>query len=364
MCTSPIYIKNPNKTPFTAESLRYIKDCISDYIPIPCGHCAQCISSTQHERIQRVICESLRSYVYMLTLTYNDDNLPHIKSPNGEDFFYPDYSDIQKTLKLIRKYNAFGIPFHYSFTSEYGSKRHRPHFHALLFFPKSNISDPFVFAKQHQFTFLNYWKRNIGTVRNPIYQPITTYHSKYKDGRFYRNYDFHFVSHSLRNGDISDVIYYVSKYTQKFDKWYSGKLKYYYATSPSIEDFNLFKKITQPKIRNSKHLGDHSDPIIYNYLTNCIHRSLENKLLTPTFFSPYTGEASPLISSYKSNLLTYDQSRQFYMHYCLQNDLPLDDSSLCSYYSKELNLEQIKLKESKSSHIRDFLYRKHTLSSE
>lgn len=60
-----------------------------------------------------------------LTLTYNDDNLPHRQQLN--------HSDFQKFMKRLRKHVGVSTPISYYMGGEYGEQNWRPHFHACVF---------------------------------------------------------------------------------------------------------------------------------------------------------------------------------------------------------------------------------------
>lgn len=67
-----------------------------------------------------------------ITLTYSDDNLPY----NLEGKPQLCKRDIQLFMKKLRKYYASletPIEIRYFFCGEYGSRYHRPHYHAIIF---------------------------------------------------------------------------------------------------------------------------------------------------------------------------------------------------------------------------------------
>ena len=93
-------------------------------LEVPCGKCTACLRERSREwavRCQHEI--SLHKQNSFITLTYNDENL----KSSQEDFT----SDIQKFWKRLRKQTGKKIGYIYSV--EYGTKTHRPHFHALIF---------------------------------------------------------------------------------------------------------------------------------------------------------------------------------------------------------------------------------------
>lgn len=90
---------------------------------VPCGQCIGC--RLEHSRQWAMRCmheaehHAENSYI---TLTYDEKNLPLDGSVNVEIF--------QKFMKKLRKRKGNVRYFH---CGEYGDKRNRPHYHALLF---------------------------------------------------------------------------------------------------------------------------------------------------------------------------------------------------------------------------------------
>lgn len=117
------------KTPYLA------KDGNKNIIPVDCGKCPWCLKARasqwsfrlmEHEKV----CET----AYFLTLTYDTDHV-HI-TPRG--FMGLCLADLQRYWKRVRKaheslYNADERPIRYYAVGEYGGKKFRPHFHAIVF---------------------------------------------------------------------------------------------------------------------------------------------------------------------------------------------------------------------------------------
>lgn len=132
MCLNPILIKNVNYG--NKSKLSHISDTTSQYIPVPCGRCSVCLALKQQYIVQRVQMESLSHDLYFGTLTYNNESLP-IHEVGDFRLAYVDICDWQKMLKMIRKHEH--LPnFKYLFVTEFGGRRHRPHIHFILSFPK------------------------------------------------------------------------------------------------------------------------------------------------------------------------------------------------------------------------------------
>lgn len=157
---------------------------------------------------QRVQMESLRSELFMITLTYNE-YVPHIDF-KGYKLQFPDYRDIQNMCKRIRKK---GWKFRYWFCSEYGRKHKRPHYHGLIAIDRNDYPDVHWSVLEQTFSklFLDHWSVNVGSRQNPKYKPLLTYVKQ----RNKCTYDFHHVE--AVPGHDNDLSFYCSKYVLKYD---------------------------------------------------------------------------------------------------------------------------------------------------
>ena len=127
MCLAPIMIRNTNYlSPIKDKDYHILHDTIHEFLPVPCGRCASCVHLRQVYLIQRVQMEAINNDLFYGTLTYNEDSLPRVKYGDIE-FAYPDFSDWQKMIKMIRK-DYPHLKFKYMLVSEYGGKKHRPIF--------------------------------------------------------------------------------------------------------------------------------------------------------------------------------------------------------------------------------------------
>ena len=100
---------------------------------VPCGKCVGCLITKRNQWTFRLMEEfKVSSSSHFLTLTYNDENIPH--SPNSTPY-QPSYmfnkTDVQKYIKRVRKENESKLKYY--FVSEYGDKTQRPHYHAIIF---------------------------------------------------------------------------------------------------------------------------------------------------------------------------------------------------------------------------------------
>lgn len=144
MCQHPIKLRNPNYV-----NARYFKrnalgltphqSPYGAFIEVPCGHCLDCARSVaadftylaQHE-IKK---HKTNAFV---TFTYDDEHVPVVYSHKLDEAFKTTrYADWTKFIKDLRRYCEyhFGIKqnaFSFFMCTEYGSKTHRPHMHALI----------------------------------------------------------------------------------------------------------------------------------------------------------------------------------------------------------------------------------------
>lgn len=213
MCYSPTLIPNPNYG--HKGGLSFMKDCDTKYIPVPCGHCAECVALKCNSVVQRCQLEELTGWPFYCTLTYNSESLPYHTCSDGVRIRYADMSDMQNFLKRLRKVSP--RPFRYFGVSELGSKHGRPHFHLIMFFQRQegdSIYTPYNLEHEIWPLVLKEWRRNYGSTRKPDYRPLCTYVARWIGGKLNTTYDFHYIS-SSNKGNRDDVTYYVTKYLFK-----------------------------------------------------------------------------------------------------------------------------------------------------
>lgn len=273
MCLNPILRPNVNRG-LGHIGLNFLKDCDNQFIRIPCGHCPECIAVRQNQLVQRVENEAKYSYLYFCTLTYDQVHLPRLRvlvpterhddessiqsplvcvTPDDAEMFlqdegfdctgdfgqnetlvdeivpgwdlkeiefpYADIHHVQLLLKNLRDNNPCpGRRIRYVAVSELGKTRARPHFHILFFIEKLAEDDKFTplnlerplreYVKSH-------WAVNVGTRKNPIWEPRFTYRKRFYGGRLYQNFDLHYVNPSLTTEGVQNVAFYVTKYMMK-----------------------------------------------------------------------------------------------------------------------------------------------------
>lgn len=327
MCLAPITIDNPRYKQGSV-GMSYLFNTVDSKIQVPCGQCPQCTSLRQSFFLQRVQMESLRSHLFMFTLTYNNESLVYTDVGDYQ-IAYPEFSDVQKLFKRLRK---LGYKFRFSYVSEYGRKRHRPHYHGILAVDKG-LGDPRLLERQFSRCISREWRRNYGTSLNPCYRPLYT--PEYNNCRC-STFDFHYIE-PIRGHD-NDVSFYVSKYITKYDKWIrSLLLKIKQDRSLSDDETSYLIDRLKPRCNISKDFGDWKDERIFSYIEKCSRRKTLYRY--PQFFDINTGKSMPMSPYYGKRLVSfahlynrfcssdayYDYSTVFYDHdtvldYALQAD--------------------------------------------
>lgn len=221
MCVSPIRIKNPNHGNYISKFTREHKDTISQYINVPCGNCPACRFIRQASYFQRALVESLYSYVYFVTLTYNNDSIAHAEL-QGEDFTVAPFSDIQLLNKRLRNNNPFdGRNFKYFAVREYGKRTGRAHWHLLYFVPKFDSDDrflPYVFESSFEKALLLYYSINVGSDTEPVYKSRFTDIKRFAGGKCFRPFDCQHIDTEKSVLPLFYVLKYLSKDSALYKK--------------------------------------------------------------------------------------------------------------------------------------------------
>lgn len=324
MCLAPISVKNPYYG-LGSKGLNFLHNTSDTHILVPCGHCKQCISLRQMYFTQRVQMESLRSDLFFFTLTYNNEHIPRIQV-GDYDLNYPDLKHVQNLFKRLR--NTLDYPIRYFVVSEYGTSKHRPHYHGILATPKDesfNFNSFMFHPKEEELRklILQFWSDNIGSRKNPIYEPLLTY----VNSRNGRTFDFHHIKPVLNHDN--DVSFYVSKYLCQYDS-YIQKLLSKIKLDPSLDndETKLLLSKLKPRCYISKSFGDRRDSVIKDYILKCIESNAD----IPSFYDIYTGKQS-LLSPYYRKLVPIGY--RFNQFYNLNNDYDLlsflPDDNLTDY---------------------------------
>lgn len=273
MCITPVTIKNPvycRASYQLAHGSMRVRDprlqSKQEFIDVPCGICSDCRNSYFDSILQRGIVESLTSYLYFVTLTYDNDHLPCLQLPNGKVIYYADYSHIQNMFKRFRASNVLvDRDFRYLCCNEYGDKHNRPHFHIILFVAKKrrDTDTTPLFIEKLLFDNLgNNFAINKGTRKHPIYERLFTYRIRFTTKGIKSNYYVKYVKneHDPYNQLMTDNLTYVK--TLRYLLGYVNKGSSFddtvQSTLTDLKDTDLVKKlrnILTSRVRFSKGFG-------------------------------------------------------------------------------------------------------------
>lgn len=352
MCTSPYFIKNTNissrrisdwikkRDPtYVSKNINlHLKDTTFQFIRVPCGHCPSCLALRQSYFVQRCQMESLDNDLYFGTLTYSNYTIPRINI-NGYNITYADIKDVQNMFKRIRK--NYNLPkFRYLVVSEFGGKKHRPHFHFLLSVPSSeraSVAEKVSLSLKFHDIFLMEWRRNTGSTRKPIYIPLCNYVCNSRG----RNFDLHYVNPSLSSNGCSDVAFYVSKYMMKHDKYVDALKSALYYNIPDYDTFvDVWKKV-RPRCLISKGFGNPNSEKVKEHIRKSIDFGINSTSYDfPIYVNPITSQTFPLSPYYKKKFFTLLDSYGFlYKQDCFLSDgsfMPEDYDPIEIYKSYHL----------------------------
>lgn len=148
MCYHPITLPNPRLKAVDPDGLRRFrtfKDRL--LLEVPCGHCQECRDDKKNQLYTRMYFEFMDNVehdglTFFDTFTYSEDTVPRfhgLKCFNKQhymDFMKRLRTNITRDLQKLHPHS--GIKFsdlniRVVWSSEYGSKTHRPHYHAVFF---------------------------------------------------------------------------------------------------------------------------------------------------------------------------------------------------------------------------------------
>ena len=338
MCLTPITIDNPYYGKNPNKGYNFLHDCKSQKMKVPCGQCSECIALEQMYMVQRIQMEATKNYLFMGTITYDNEHLPSIET-QGYHYNYAKVQHLQDCFQRMRDRNDFGIPFRYIAVTERGGKGGRPHAHCLILFKKEDIGDFYdalTFQEEYKWVLFNAWSINKGSRKAPIYETLSQYRESIRRGQVRRTYDFHYVNPAKTKGGLTDAAFYVLKYMLK-DTENSRKIKkafdYYYHADRSEfetdEEWEQADKELQDEARekwnhiknhNIKSLGfglncwfndkdrlikNHYDEDIVKYLREGIERSINTHQPYAQFYGIENLLTFPLAPYYKTKSFIY-----------------------------------------------------------
>lgn len=131
----------------------------------PCQHCVECRQAKSQEWAFRCMLEaSAHKESCMISLTYNEDNLPKEGTLVKRD--------LQNFVKRLRKsLSKKGISIRYFASGEYGDQKGRPHYHIIIFGWKPSDLWLYFISKDGVNTYRSnfvekHWKLGFSTVVN------------------------------------------------------------------------------------------------------------------------------------------------------------------------------------------------------
>jgi len=232
-------INQSGKRPITFNRL----DAFTDLsITVPCGQCTGCRLERSRQWAIRCTHEATQHEENsFITLTYNDDYLPHNNSLVLKHF--------QNFMKRLRKSLQHRIRYYHC--GEYGEIHGRPHYHACIFghsFPDKNpwklSNDEMLYRSSALETLWPYGYSSIGAVTFKSAAYVARYILKKVTGKNARD---HYTSVDPDTGEITER---TPEYTTMSrrpgigSRWY---LKFQSDVYPSDEVIMNGKKMRPPK---------------------------------------------------------------------------------------------------------------------
>lgn len=105
-------------------------------VVVPCGQCLECRTAYAAHWADRILLEAqFHEQSYFVTLTYDEDHVPLHIAKDGEVIRSLEPKELQDFIKRLRDHCSYHgrNAIRYYAVGEYGSLRHRPHYHLILF---------------------------------------------------------------------------------------------------------------------------------------------------------------------------------------------------------------------------------------
>lgn len=262
MCTNLSTIRNPfwRSSQYKSVNGHYVPlshrlNSNKEYITVPCGKCPECRNKYYQSIFQRAVVESMSSYMYFVTLTYDNKHLPTTQIA-GQEFYYYDYKHIQDMFKRFRNNNYLNRDFRYIAVNEYGDTYHRPHAHLLIFVSKQDDDSeltPFIIEKLLFDKLKDCYVTNVGSRKFPQYEPLFTYACKWENGQFKTNYFVKYVK-----SDTEDSLYKTINYLIGYINKPNAVDEYLVQMATLYTDTHIRQKLLlklRSKVRYSKGFG-------------------------------------------------------------------------------------------------------------
>lgn len=217
---------------------------------------------------------------------------------------YAEVHDIQLLFKRLRD-NLMILPefsgrsLKYMAVSELGKEHGRPHFHILFFVSKlesdyikkwepgkapkhagSQEFKPSVLFGLERLLYdkvKEFWSVNVGTRKNPIYEPRFEHHTKISGNKVYTNYELHYVDPAGTDGGTLNVAYYVGKYALKDSPWEKKRKAFCYDNMLPERAFETWNKI-KSRLLLSKGFGLNA---VYVHASDVVRKCEKRRLMVP-----------------------------------------------------------------------------------
>ena len=312
MCLNPLTIPNPAKNRYGGQ----------EYIKVSCRNCAECARQIQDDYTCRAIAlwNSLPLYynAYFCTLTFRNSDLPRTNVYRLK----PDYTFVTNadnsvsldkvlTWEVVGNYPCFDHTLYRRFrksfcqrvmdlfhqpaymltTCEYGEKKHRPHYHCIIFVP--------YFADWRQFKpFIEqYW--HYGFTLDKRIACV--------DGQTY-------------NRDFLNAIEYVTKYVCKYNQWQP-----FYLNGDFVTDYAPYD--VKPRVFCSNGFGAALENVLTydNYKQNNIYLSIkgDKQSKSRTFNLPSYYRRRKFITTQVISSVTDKYAWSDYLRDSLNNGTPI-----------------------------------------
>lgn len=367
MCLNPTLIPNPNFKSKTGKLFK--KDTSSQFIPIPCGHCSECMATRSFGIIQRCQLEEMTGHPFMVFLSYSNEMIPRITTSDGAVIKYADFKDVTNMFKRLRSTNAIGRRFRYLVVSERGEGRGRPHFHMLLFVEKKlndNSYDILNLESHLNKVLLSEWRRNVAksvnkkgeivpNTRQPEYKALCRFVQYRINGKLFGTFGCHYVSPTSQDGSTVGASYYVTKYFLKRDEASQKLQQALRLNLPSYEyekvwntvrtrcisslnfGFGLYSKYNPRTVKKDERYQLLSSLPTFRHLADSLSRSISSNQESPKFYNVFDGSPLPLSRYFYHipNLYTYEVYSYFKDLSNLYGDfVQIDDRS--QFYKDQL----------------------------
>lgn len=240
----------------------------------PCGKCFECRLKKSNEWAYRIMLESsLYNQNCMITLTYNDANLP-----DGEAL---KLRDLQLFMKRLRKHLS-PKKIRFFACGEYGSRKGRPHFHVIIFdFMPDDIQYFFTDKKGVKLyrskTIENLWTLGFSTIGDVTFD-TAKYCAKYMQKDIGKGKK-PFITMSKKPGIgfgairpeflLSDKIYHHGRYI-KLPRYFLDVLE------RNGHDLSSLKRVRRSRCSGSEYASDEYIKIRIKKLKRIFGKALDN----------------------------------------------------------------------------------------